>query len=289
MANANRTKPACIVRLDRLLLVASGPSRSVPRIEGYTVIRDIFVRRQTTMATYARSRELRSPSGTKIYWQYQKQKGWLAPWRITFVPDDRRGLRRGDLDAIIARCKSYHLLLVEIAFDFDTTAMSRDFVRRHALFGKCRFRNTAAGGVRYYGARKSNKLVRCYLKSATNGYRIELELHSGFLRAHDILKASQLMNLAAILVPKHIRFAQMNWGVLRPYLIRKFGNGTGMATFREARRRRKSLHKLCGFLRRKGIRNVRRFLRPLKLNRTLRDALDIWKTKISPDVRWTRL
>jgi hypothetical protein len=102
-------------------------------------------------------------------------------------------------------------------------------------------------------------------------------------------RPNRLMNLAAILVPKHIRFAHTNWKSLRLYLIRKFGDTTGMATFRGARRRRKSIHTLCRFLRRKGIPNVHRFLRPLKLNQKLRDALDAWKTKISPNVRWTRV
>ena len=287
----NYSAVGCVVRLDRVLLAASGPrvQRNVPRLDGYKVIKDIFVPRQTTVATYARSRELRSPLGTKIYWQYQKQNGWLAPWRITLVPDDRRGLCRAELDAIVARCRWYRLVLVEIAFDFDTTVMSREFVRRHALFGKCRFRNTGADGTRYYGSRKSNKLIRCYLKSTTNGYRIELELHSGFLRAHDILKANQLMKLAVILFPQHIRFVQMNWKSLRWYLIRKFGNKRGRAIFRRARRKRRFIHNVCRFLRRKGIRNVHRFLQPLTLNKTLREALDVWKTKISPDVRWTTL
>src|SRR5437667_12750628 len=103
------------VRLDRVQLVSRGTrERRPPELHGFRVVRDSFVRRQTTTSTYARCRQLTSlTNDAKVYWQYQRLKGWLTPWKITMVADDKRGLSYGELRKVIKHCRYYRFLIVE--------------------------------------------------------------------------------------------------------------------------------------------------------------------------------
>jgi hypothetical protein len=58
---------------------------------------------------------------TKIYWQYKRQKGWLKPWKITMVADDKTGLSRDEMERVLRHCRSYQCLTVEIAIDFSSS------------------------------------------------------------------------------------------------------------------------------------------------------------------------
>lgn len=131
------------VRLDRVQLVSWAPQgRKPPPLEGYRIMRDSFVRRQTTTATYARSREYQSlTDDTKVFWQYQRLKGWLKPWKITIVADDQTGLSCEQIQQVLGHCRHYRFLIVEIAVDFvPTTGVDGSFVRQHGIFGKSRRR-----------------------------------------------------------------------------------------------------------------------------------------------------
>jgi hypothetical protein len=131
------------VRLDRIQVLAQAPTdKKPPLLEGYVIARDCFVRCQTTTTTYARCRHYNSlTNDSKIYWQYMRQKGWLKPWKITIVADDKTGLYRDEIERVLRHCRSYQLLTVEIAIDFSpSTGVNKQFIRRHAVFGKSRRR-----------------------------------------------------------------------------------------------------------------------------------------------------
>lgn len=133
------------VGLDRVQILSWAPTgRKPPLLEGYKIVRDSFVRCQTTTATYARCRQFESlTNDTKIYWQYCRQKGWLKPWKITMVADDKTGLSRKEIEKVLRQCRSYEFLTVEIAIDFSpSTGVDKQFIRRHAVFGKSRRRAT---------------------------------------------------------------------------------------------------------------------------------------------------
>ena len=106
--------------------------------------------------------------------------------------------------------------------------------------------------VRYYGTRKSDKLVRCYHKKQIDAYRVEVEFHSGLLRQHQIGSIDDLISLPDIVMPKHLRFVDFDWKTFERYLSRnpKAGGGTLLDM---ARKRRKSIHTLLAYLRRNGI------------------------------------
>jgi len=133
----------CRVRLDRMQLLAGVPARrKPPALEGFALVRDSFVRCQTTTSTYLRCRQFKSlTNDTKVYWQYDPQKAWLKGWKVTVVADDRTGLSRGEIEQVLGHCRSYQFLTVEIAIDFSpSTGVNKQFIRRHAVFGKSRRR-----------------------------------------------------------------------------------------------------------------------------------------------------
>ncbi len=132
------------VRLDRVQITSwAQPDRKPPLdLQGFAVTKDSFVRSETTTSTYARCRQYSSlTNGAKIYWQYSRQKGWLKPWKITIVADDKTGLSRDEIERVLRHCRSYQFLTVEIAIDFrPSTGVNKRFIRCHATFGKSRRR-----------------------------------------------------------------------------------------------------------------------------------------------------
>ncbi len=115
---------------------------------GHRIARDHFVRCQTNTSAYARSREYHSLTDeTKIFWQYDRQKAWLQPWKVTIVADDRKGLSFNSIEHVLKYCRSYNFLVIEIAFDFrPEVGVDRRFVRQHAVFGKSRRRERKRTG-----------------------------------------------------------------------------------------------------------------------------------------------
>ena len=82
--------------------------------------------------------------------------------------------------------------------------------------------------------------------------------------------------LAVNLCPAHIRFVGVRWENLKTYLDRRFG-ADGRVISEEARRRAEiSLRRATRFLSRKGVPNVHRFVRPLRMNRGVQIAMRGW-------------
>lgn len=144
------SRKALRVKIDRVQIGSVGAlDDRPPPLAGFSIIRDSFVRSQTTISTYARSRCYKSRSNdTKVFWQYRRLKTWLMPWKITLVADDNLGLTRQDIEGVLVHCRSYKFFAIELAFDFAPTAgVNREFVLSHAVFGKShrekRITNTA--------------------------------------------------------------------------------------------------------------------------------------------------
>ena len=135
--------PAVGVRLDRVQILSWAPrGRKPPPLAGYKIVRDSFVRCQTTTATYARCRQYQSTTDdTKIFWQYQRLKGWLRPWKVTIVADDKTGLSYEQIQGVLKFCRHHRFLTIEVAVDFCRSAgIDKRFVRQHGVFGKSRRR-----------------------------------------------------------------------------------------------------------------------------------------------------
>jgi hypothetical protein len=192
------------------------------------------------------------------------------------VSDDKTGLSRDEIQRVLRHCRSYQLLTVEIAIDFaPSTGVNKQYIRRHAVFGKSHRREKRTKADLYYGSRKSDKLVRCYEKTEVGAYRVELEAHSGLLRRNGIVSLDDLIRLPELICPKHFSLVALDWDQLRRYLASKMGDRSDRVNA-GARRRRTSVLRLQRYLRRKGVLNTHRFLVPRTINKDVKRALNKW-------------
>lgn len=265
-----------VVRLDRVQIRSWAPSgRKPPALDGFKVTRDSFVRRQTSIRTYARCRQYQSlVDETKIFWQYERQKSWLKAWRITVVADNYAGLSYSQLENVLSHCKFYQFLTVEVAVDFRrSVGVDKAFVRRHANFGKSRRSLRSSDSPLYWGGRKSDKFVRCYKKKELDCYRVEVELHSQLLKREQISTPDDFDGIPDAIYPRHFQFVDVDWHRLEQYLLRK-RHGRDLIT--GAQQRAASLSRLRRYLRRHGLVNFHRFLIPLAINNKIDRALTRW-------------
>ncbi len=269
--------PKCHVVLDRLQVLGWPCNQKPPQMLcGFRLAWDTRVRPQTSIATYGRCRKYRGiGSQTQIYLQYKPCAPWLPPWKVTLIADDKTGLLRSHVEAVIRHCRQHRLLMVELAIDFlPYSGVDRAFVRRHAKFGKTQRNKRTIGLV--YGTRKSGKRVHCYRKVQLGVYRVELQLNSALLRANRLSIPDDLQKLSKVLISKHVQFVRIAWKPLRRYLYARFGRKRGKGIFDQARVREYSLQGVVRYLRRESIPNTHRFLRSLSLNKQIRAAVRKW-------------
>jgi hypothetical protein len=266
----------CVVGFDRMQLLVRTWGCEIPQIPDYTISRDSFVRPQTAIQGYTRVQILKNrKTNTTLNIQYQPRPPWLEEAKITIIADDLNGLQRAELEMICSQFRATRLLTVEVAFDFvRASGIDRAFVRAHGHFGK----SQPIGGNFYstlnYGRRKTGKFVRAYDKPALSCYRVELELHSGWLRQHDMLQLADLCKLSDFLVT-HISFVRFDWGRLASYLNRQRDSEAEKILW-EVRRRRHNLHRALKYLRTVRVCNPHRFLTCLPANDKIKQALDVW-------------
>ena len=265
--------------LDRLQILASLSGQAEPpEIPGFRRVRNTFVRSQTSIKTYLRVCEYANPvTHTRLFIQYLPQFPGLPPFKLTIIPDDRATLSRKELLRILRPFRKYRLLTLELALDFDLESkIDASFVRRHFLFGKSRL-NTSRLFVlsAQYGHRKADKLVRCYRKVELHVFRVEVELHSAFLRPNGIAEIADLQELPSLLFPKHIRIVSVDWAALVKYLSRRGLDAKKVVE--RAKSETSSLHATMQFLRTNvGVYNPHRFLRTISPSGTIFDLLKSW-------------
>lgn len=268
------------VLLDRVQFPAWPRDMQLPEIPGFKVERDSFVRPQTSITTYRRVRVLKNHnSNTAIYLQYGAACPWLAPFKVTVVTQRRRGLDATGLGQITEAFERTTLLTAEIAFDFSpSSGVNRKFVLRHGLFGKSKLDSKRTFRDLRYGTRHSATMTRAYHKAETGAYRIEVELHARWLRAHGIRTPGELPNLADLLLPGRLQFVRIDWIALAAHLSRK-GLPTESIVSR-ARSRASCLSGALEYLRDEvRLSNVHRFLEPLTINRPMQRQLSAWAAR----------
>jgi hypothetical protein len=219
-------------------------------------------------------------SVSKLCVESERQGPWLDPFCVTIYASDRSGLRATKLLRILEVLPPPRLMMLEIAFDFAlTTRVSREFVRRHALFGKAdRDLSVENTEVDRFGARRGRKRVKSYTKWEVAAHRVELRLKREFLDVCGIRDIFDFHKFADVLPRRHILFGRLN----EPKLVRWLRNN-GFTTSK-TREILGNIHKrghdfvgLLRYLRRDvGIKNVRRLVIPLPENRLVRKALREW-------------
>jgi hypothetical protein len=195
------------------------------------------------------------------------------------ITDDQQNLTRQEILRIIGQFSEYRLLLLEIAIDFQPQfGINLAAVRQRALFGKSRPKISRHAGTVLYGTRKASKYVRCYWKNELRLFRIELELHSEWLRRYGVRTLEDLSKLPNLLCPSHVRFAEIDWTALHKYLL---GRGSDAdVIIRRAKAEAHSIHQAMKFLRTTAqVPNVHRFLVTTAPTTLILRALKKWARK----------
>jgi hypothetical protein len=275
-------------RLDRLRLNSDYFSKDVvDQIPGFHCEYDYDVTRNPgSKARHSGYRRVARYSNERTRTQFEVQYKPMQPWfpacTVTLIADDRTGLTRREVDIILESFEKWRLTMVEIAVDFDAgSVVNTNFVRRHLVVGKSRYAPNRDTGFEYFGTRKSQKFGRCYDKENINAYRVELELHSAWLRAHKIREVNELAKLSALLPRKELKFVRLDLEALERQLrqakipvepeIQRARNISGGLYFTMLRLRQ-----------RLGLRNTHRLLITLKTNARVERALRKWAD------RWRR-
>jgi len=274
--NPHRARRKCEVRLDRVGINAGATDRqSIRSLPGFRCVRSHFLR----TGAYQRVLELNNAeTGTTILFYDRAMVPWVAKAKFMLIANDKTGLQPAELLAIFELVPDSRLFLVELAFDFDRKlGVTLAFVLAHALFGKSRFR-ARKPGILWFGTRRSAKLVRAYWKPQIAAFRVELELHSSWLRTHAIRDLFDFSLLPSLIVPRHILFCRVNWDKVSSRLLRVHPNHS--LAVRNLFWQRFELHATLSFIRDElAFPNARRFLIPLATNRIVANALNVWAQK----------
>jgi hypothetical protein len=212
--------------------------------------------------------------------QFGPKSAWVAPYRITVLPKDHSGLQPEDLKLIVGLFQDFKFVLLEIALDAPMNSiMDVDYVRRFGVSGKSWLPPGDNPLYDKWGTSRGLKVIRSYPKWEIAAHRLELELHSAFLRLHGINGISDFQRFAKILPRKHIFFAELDEAKLHKQLQvlgrKKQSIKNILAQVEE---RRTSLWTTLTYLRKRvHLTNVQRLLVPHEeTNRVVRGAIEKW-------------
>lgn len=274
---------SCVCKLDRVVLTTTlKPASWFNAIPGYQL-----GRRRNLWHSKHLYRWAQPFSGTgsvrEVVVEFEPKKRWLPAYRITVIPVDATGLEPEDLELILAQLQTFKLVLTEIAWDFATSSrVDVAYVRQFGLFGKTWLPPGTNPLHDKWGSAKGIKVVRSYYKLETGQHRIELELHSRFLRKHGIEDIQALRQLETILPGKHIFFAELDGEKLVQHLqLSGFERRKIVDILAQVEEKGESLWETLRYLRRRvHLTNVRRFLTPLdETNTAVREAIEKWAAK----------
>ncbi len=272
-------QPECEARLDRLIFYATEFQKAAfLALPGYRCSRSHFLR----SSAYRRLIELQSEnSGAKIQIYYGRRVPWVAPCKIVLIADDPTGLQPSQVFAALELLTQAKLSMVELACDFNgSSGVDVAFVQRHVLFGKSRFL-ARKPGIMWFGSRRSSKLVRTYWKPEICAFRIELELHSRWLRNHGIGNVFDFNLLPTLLARHHLFFCRLEWGAVFKRIRRS--SRTWRFALRNLEWQRNDLLATLNFLRREVcLTNTHRLLVPLETNEVVLRALKKWARRWPP-------
>ena len=106
-------------------------------------------------------------------------------------------------------------------------------------------------------------------------FRVEVELHAGILRRHQLSTLADFVRLPDVIQPKHLQFVDLDRKHLRRYLARKLG-AESKKVIAGAEWESASLRQLRRYFSKRGVVNIHRFLTPLPLDTEVHRALRRW-------------
>jgi hypothetical protein len=276
----------CTAKVDRLIVACADLYMgALLELEGFSREKSHWLKPKTAtdFIAYGRVTKLiNKRSGAQILVYSERKSRKLAPYRITFIPADKVGLRPEDALAVVRCVDGHRIALAEVALDFPFgCGLNCAFVRQHGLFGKSRpYSVGKKPGWDAWGSRRGAKFVRSYYKKEIGAHRLELQAQARLLRENRIDEVRDLPRLAKILPGHHIWFARLSEEKLTAALGK---SGLGPEKVREitdgVAARKKNLWAALRYLRRWGLKNSRRLVVPIQVNHDVREALNRWATR----------
>jgi hypothetical protein len=272
----------CVVRLDRLRGVSDqDPTSALMNIPGFRAMPIIRLRHtKGTFQPYGQAQWFHSTRNeAKFTIESDRRERFLDPFKITFFADDIDGLLPEQVFSVLELMPSFRMTMVELAFDF-MRAMDRRRVRREGLFGKSR-PIPSVGSTDYWGTRKGMKRVQCYFKLDVQAFRVELEMHSRFLRYYKIRTPFDFKKLVDVLPARHIYFGKFNNQKVARRIVHMGLSATRRQdALKMIARMRNDLWATLNFLRGDlDMKNTRRLVDGSPINRDVLSALNAWISK----------
>jgi hypothetical protein len=270
----NRAYPAPQVNLDRVCICAGDSERTAFRHQPMRrVLRSHFLR----SGFYGRILETQDGrTGARTLFYDQPRVSWVSKTKVVLRAGDAHGLGPADLLGALELLNESRLSLFELAFDFpEQVRLNTGFVMEHVLFGKSRWTRRKPGIV-WFGARRSAKYVRAYLKPELNVFRIELEFHAAWLRRHKIYNCFDFRRIPELVLPRHLFFCELNWDAVTRRIRESVPNARLAIT--NLTWEEDDIHATLRFLRNElHFTNTHRFLIPLPMfNDPATRALEVW-------------
>jgi hypothetical protein len=218
-------------------------------------------------------------SGMKIRIESEPLLGSLAPYRVSIYADDQTGLRHQHVFSLLEIMPIATLTFMELAFDFClTTDVTRKYVRRHGIFGKS-WRMVDNNPVRdRWGSAKGTKIAKSYYKGDNASHRVELVFRQRYLRPHKIRDPFDFGRFVQLLPKHHIHFARLDkTKLLHALKNRGLADDDQRRVLCRVTELEADLSVTLRYLRGAvGLKNVRRLLVPLAINKQVREGLEVW-------------
>ena len=123
-------------------------------------------------------------------------------------PCDQTGMRRAQLEEVLAILPNFRFLKLEIAHDFcSDSVVNARFAQKHLMIGKSqRRKSTNFPNKIEFGTRKSPVFARAYWKDEISSFRIQTKIHAEWLKKHNIKTTKSFLKLPDLIARRHITF-----------------------------------------------------------------------------------
>jgi hypothetical protein len=270
----------CNAVLDRLVLGSNSKIKDLPKqIPGFKTHYEYQIGYGRPLDSsapweqfYKRRRTSHSPTGNTLDIWFQTLVGLQDRIKVRLIAGNTHAITAQEIETLWHLFPQCRVLILELAFDFVPSAgIDRRYARKYCKFGKSRrLKRRGLGKTLYWGERKSSKLVRAYFKKLLGVFRIELQLNPRLIRNLRLEDFRSIDKLHDLLLPRHFEFVKIDWAAIGRYCAE---NDLGIGAI-DIAKEKKTLHAQMDSLRRTTrIENLYRFLKPLKTNQLVRDAI----------------
>ena len=195
-----------VCKSDRLVLTTDSLSwDAILGLPGYVPQKE----RRLWEKAYRFARPIRGTGSIgEITVEHHRTAGWFPQFRITVVPRDVRVFSTTTCARFSRYCLTSRLAFSKF-LGFSCGLQRRPRVRQEV---RPLWENSMEPWARYHAkwGGTGSKIVRAYMKWEAFEFRVELELHRGFLRKNGVFDVFDFGKLTKALIPHHIWFGKLS-------------------------------------------------------------------------------